>query len=89
MKKIEATDSEQIVTLREIRTGVCIVLWVVLTQALVWPIGAIISGSLDEPLLSYRVMSWAAVVSVIVSFAIARFTFPISLPSNEPTSAAE
>lgn len=38
--------------LANIHLGVDIILWEVLTQAFVWPIGSAISGNIDEPLLS-------------------------------------
>ena len=68
--------------LANIHLGVAIILWVVLTQALVWPIGSAISGANDEPLLSYGVMTWAIPISMVVAFVLTRFVFPISYGSG-------
>lgn len=86
MSQTDSTDKEQIQILRELRTGVMIILWVVLTQVLVWPIGAIVSMMRDKPLLSYDVMTWAAVISAIVAFVCAKVLFAPSVPAEMATT---
>lgn len=81
-------DASTSTMLANIHRGVAIILWVVLTHALVWPIGSAISGARDEALLSYGVMTWAVPISMVVSFVVTRFVFPLSYVSeNHNTSA--
>lgn len=68
------TDSSR---LESISRGVAIILWVVLTQALVWPIAAIYGGYQDEPMLSSSVMLVSSIISMVVSFGVTRWVFPL------------
>lgn len=68
--------------LTRIYTAASVILWCVLTQILVWPVAAIVSAMRDDPLLSYGVMTPAAVVSAVLAFLIYRFIFPIEYPKG-------
>lgn len=63
--------------LANISRAVGIILWVVLTQALVWPFAAVVSGYQDAPLLSANVLLVSSIISMIVAFGVTRWVFPI------------
>lgn len=70
--------------LANVSRAVAIILWVVLTQALVWPFAAVISGYQDEPLLSGNVLFIAGLISMVVAFGITRWVFPINYERVTP-----
>lgn len=75
--------------LANISRGVAIILWVVLTQALVWPIASVYSSYQDAPLLSTNVLFVSSIIAMVVSFGVTRFVFPINYETVESTEESD
>lgn len=77
---------EGIHLLRSIAMGVAIILWMVLTSALTWPIASAISGYSGDGIFVTGTIVPAVIIAAVVAFAITRFVFPVSYETSNSAS---
>lgn len=73
--------------LKRIATGVTVILWLVLTSVLLWPIASVIAAYGDQDILAQNVLIIASVLAGIASYVVCRLVFPIEYgtdPKKQP-----
>lgn len=68
--------------LQKISMGMGLTLWLMLMHTLVWPAAAVISRTMDKPLISYGTFAWAVPIAMVIALLLTRMVFPVTYTST-------
>lgn len=63
--------------LKRFATGVTVILWLVLSSMLLWPIASVIAAYGDQDITDTSILTIATILAGIASYVVCRLVFPI------------